>query len=164
MENSNHVLLNEELNLYWPDGFSVMTEEEQKAAFKTESTDRFGLHDKERHIIVFVWWHLSNPLIVKLAGSIENVVKQTEKKLSKTYKNHNYQFGGFFSTEVCGCSARGLRYDYTLGDIVQTCETIQFIYKSCCYTVSCYTRPELIEENHPILEKILQDMEITEEE
>ena len=162
MDNNNHVLLNEELNLYWPDGFSVMTKEELKAALRTEDPEKFGIHDKERHIILFVWWHISNPLIVKLAGNIQNVVKQTEKKLKKTYKDHQYRFLGFFPTKVCGYEAYGLRFEYTLGEITQICETIQFIYKSCCYTISYYTRPELDEQNQPVLQEILESISLEE--
>ena len=155
----NQALIHSQLSLSYPDGFREMDQEEMKRLYQDDNPDRWGIWDQERHIILTVLWHDSNVFLSALA-SAKDVAKSTEKQLKRGMKNHCYQFGGFFQTELSGQEAHGFRYSYHIGDIVQTAEALVLKRKNTCYTIYYYTREELDLVSRPVFERILRSIRL----
>lgn len=151
----NQVLVNNELSLSYPDGFHIMDGAELAQAYQNSNPNRWGIWDKDRHLIVSVFWHRTNRLLVSLADA-KSVAKSTERKLRKGLKSHGYSFHGFYERELCGQRTHGFHYQYQVGDVVQSGETIILKHGSLCYTIYCYTRKDTQLAGDPVFEEILR--------
>ncbi len=148
-------LIHDELEIAYPDGFAQMTAEELQQSYNNPYPNIWGIRDKERHIILTVFWKDSNEMISKLA-STESLAKRAEKALSKGMKKNAYRFGGSFTTTIAGCEAHGFHYGFIgAGDVAQEAETIVFKRGKTCYTLYYYTRPETAAANRPVHDAIL---------
>ena len=58
------------LSLTIPEGFHVMDVAELKRAYMDDNKDRWGIADKDRHIMVAVFWHESGGLVSALATDL----------------------------------------------------------------------------------------------
>ena len=50
-----------------PNGFYVLSAEELRLAYQSEDPNRWGMRDKERHIILTVMWKEYQIILVRLA-------------------------------------------------------------------------------------------------
>ena len=156
----NQALIHNELSLSYPDGFHEMDREEMKNLYLDDNPDRWGIWDQERHIILTVFWHDSNPILASLAGA-KDVAKSTEKRLKRGLKNHGYRFGEFYQTQLCGLEAHGFRYSYRIGEVVQAAEALVLKRKTACYTIYYYAREEQNPGSRPVFEQVLRSMRLT---
>ena len=146
------------LSLAYPDGFCELTPDELNQAYHSSYPNIWGIRDEERHAMLAIFWKDSNKLLGMLA-STESLAKRAAKLMAKAMKNHGYQFGGFFSTQLAGCEAHGFRYAFTgAGDVAQEAETIVFKHENTCYTVYYYTRPETAADNRATYEDLLASL------
>lgn len=138
-------LVHDELVVSCPEGFAVMGADEMKHAFLDDNPHRWGLWDKERHLMFVVTWHVSNAAIARLATPT-SLAKRAGKIAAKTYRGRNYrQLGDYYKTQLCGLDAAGFRYEFELQDseqqtVVQQGETVIFKNGACCYTLYWYER------------------------
>lgn len=125
-----------------PDGFSVMSAEELRQAYRNEDPNRWGIRDEERHIIVTVMWKAYTGLLGLFLSDLKAVCKKNEQLSSKGYAGHGYRCGGFFSLSVDGQPAEGYRFSYRVGDVEQSAETILIRQGRTIYSVTFAGRAE----------------------
>jgi hypothetical protein len=155
--NMNTEVVNGEIMIEVPEGFRVYDKAELDQAYTDSNPDRWGMTNDERHIVVSVFWHKNNALVVALAGSRE-ACKGTEKKLSKGLKNHGYVLEGFYQRDICGQKGHGFRHRYNLNGEEYISEVTLFMKGRVCYTVYCYTRSKDETANRQILSDIVDSM------
>lgn len=149
----NDVVVHGSLNLSYPDGFGVMDEEELRLLYQDDNTDRWGIWDKERHLIFVVYWHDSSALLGKMVGT-KSLAKRAERLLSKGLKANAYHCDGFYSTQVAGTEAEGFVYTYQVQDVNQVARVTVLRHGACCYTLYWYAR----EEGDPTDAQVLDDL------
>ena len=152
--------VNDSLEVSQPEGFRIMSHEELCQAYAFDYDCMWGMRDEERHVILAVFWKVSNKLVSSLA-SAKLVAEQAEKGLRRRYKKMGYHSDGLFETEVAGRKAWGFRYGHApAGAAEQTCETVVVKDGTCCYTIMYHTRAECAQENRALYEEILASMQI----
>lgn len=129
--------LHNELHLEYPEVFHVMSEEEQLKAYVDNNPNRWCIRDSERHIMISVFWHDSNKLLVKLT-SAKSLAKRAESHSKRAYKKYGYALLGFFSREVAGTETEGFQYEYTLNGKELVGKTIVLKHGSTCYMLYWY--------------------------
>ena len=150
--------INGELALPRPEGFVVMSPEELARAYTCDNSDRWGMWDKKRHIMVTVLWQRYNPLLAWLAD-MKTLVKRNEQLTSRGYKDHDYRLEGFRSRDVRGMAGEGYRFTYRLGDVVQRIDTVLVKKGRTVYSLSCIGRPENSAVDQAVFEAILDGIE-----
>ena len=157
----NTALVNNKMQFSYPDGFSVLSDEEIRQLYQTDNPDIYAIRNTERHITLAVFHHKTNTFLVKLA-SAKDVAKSTESRIRKGMKQAGYQLIGFNSREAAGQTGEGFRYQYSVQGIGQQCDVLVLKHQDTCYTVYYYTRPELSEENQKVYDDILDSITFTE--
>ena len=152
-------LINNELEVAYPDGFQEMSEAELHAAYKNEYKNIWGIRDTERHIIFTILWHDSHAKLLKVFDA-ESIAKRDEKIIAKGMKKLGYRSLGFFKTSLAGQEAHGFRYQYTNMGVGQDGEAFVFTQGKVAYKVYYYTRPELVETNRPIRDAMLMSLKL----
>lgn len=148
-------MVNDSLEISQPEGFRVMNHEELRRAYGLDYDCMWGMRDENRHVILSVFWKVSNRLISML-GSAKLVAEQSEKNLRRRYKKVGYHSDGLFEVEVAGLGGWGFRYGYSPeGSAVQSCETVVIKNGTCCYTIMYHTRAERAQANRALYEEIL---------
>ena len=155
----NQAVIHGQLFLVYPDGFHVMDVEELNQAFLDDNPNRWGIWDRERHIIIAVFWHESSAILSALAGA-KDVAKSTEKRLRKGLKRYGYESRGSFTTTLCGQETCGFRYAYRVGDVFQSAETVILKHGTCCYTIYYYAREEKDLVSYPVYEQVLRSLRL----
>ena len=61
-------IINNELEISWPEGFHRMNEAELRKAFKDNNPNRWGIMDEERHMMITVLWNRTNMLSAMTVG------------------------------------------------------------------------------------------------
>ena len=150
--------INGELSLPRPEGFAVMSPEELDRAYTCNSPDRWGIWNKERHIMVTMLWHRYNPLLAWLAD-MKTLVRRNEQVNRRGYKDHDYQLEGFWSRTVGGMAGEGYRFTYRLGDVAQRIDTVLIKKGRTIYSLSCVGRPENTARDEALFEAILDGIE-----
>ena len=125
-----------------PDGFCVMSAEELKQAYQSEDPNRWGMRNKERHIIMTVMWKAYHGLAGLFLSDLRAVCKKNEQLSSKGYAGHSYRCDGFFSLSVDGQPAEGYRFSYRIGDVEQSAETILIKQDKTIYSFTFAGRTE----------------------
>lgn len=152
-ERMETVKLNNDLDLSYPDGFHVMTEEELKKHKYFEGAPGFCIEDPERHIILSVSWRQANPFVAMIAGTAD-IARNMEAKIRKPMKKFDYQTEGFMKRDIGGRTADGFRYTYKVQDIVMCGESLSARNGSNFYYIHSYYRDALREESLAVLDGI----------
>ena len=148
-------IINGEMKVRVPDGFEIMDAETLKEAYMDDNPDRWGIRDRERHIVISVFYHRSSPALVKIAGNAGAVAKSTQSKLKKGLKDYAYSFGKYFDCTAGDLKASGFTYEYELKGIRQKAETVVAIKGNCCYTFYYYARKDGSPEDRRLFEDFL---------
>ena len=125
-----------------PDGFYVMSAEELRQVYQSDDPNRWGIWDKERHIMMTVIWKAYSGLAGLFLSDLKAVCKKNEQLSSKGYAGHGYRCDGFFSLSVDGQPAEGYRFSYRVEDVEQSAETILFRHGKTIYSVTFVGRAE----------------------
>lgn len=152
----NRSLINNELTVCYEDGFHTVSAGELNSMFRDTNPDRWGIWDKERHIIIAVFFHTSGGLLAKLFGDPQAIAKNNESVLKKTYRNSDYQFNGYYETEIAGHRAYGFEYEYSVGDVRQSERMDVIMHERTCYTFYCFARKEMKDESFAVYDGFLQ--------
>ena len=147
------ILVNNEVYMTVPEGFHVMIEEELRQLFGDADPARWGLWDKERHIMVILDWKEYSPLTLKLTN-VKKIATQNERIMEKGYKNNTFRLEGFFSAQVDGHEAEGYRYTYQVQGIGQKAESLLMIQKHTVYRLSFIGRTENEAADEPLYEEL----------
>ena len=154
----NTALINNELELAYPDGFHQMDGDELKKAFGIDN-DLWGIWDTENHIIVSVMWHTSNKLLASIA-STKGLLERVEKATAKAYAKASYKPIDTFETSACGEKALGFRFAFQMQDVAQTGQVMAFKHGAACYYIHCYERTELMDRSHPLFEQVFSTIKL----
>lgn len=161
-DNRHQVLLNGALSLAYPDGFHEMDRSELTQAFQDDNPDRWGIWDRERHIIIAVFWHRSGRLVSRLAKE-KDIVKSTEMKVRRGMKQSGYECSAFFSLQAAGRPAEGFRYTFAVQGIRQCAETVVLKDGNTCYTLYYYAREDGPAEDRRVFEEALASLKFRED-
>ena len=148
-----------------PDGFDRIPHDELEAIMNMQYDLMWGVHDKERHMLMCVTWKDSNKFLTKLVRE-KSFAKRIHERNSlvcmKRSDTSNYRRNGLTEREVSGASAlaHGFRFSYTLKGVDQEGEVLVFKRDIRCYTLLYYTRSEYAEQNRPVFEDILASLEV----
>lgn len=152
-------LVHEELSLSWPDGFQVMTANELKQLYLSNNPKRWGIWDKERHVMITVLWQEYHPLLNFLADP-KAMAKRNEQLTRRGYKKHDYRLESFLSMQFCGRNLEGYCFSYRLGDTAQRVETLLLKQKKCVYNFSCIGRKENEEKDRALFREVMNTLNI----
>ncbi len=150
----NTALINGVLNASYPEEFHVMDDKEMLEVYKNENPDRWCIRNKERGMILSVFWFKSFALLVKIADA-KVAVRRIANTLEKALGNMNFERGDLYARSLCGQKAWGFSYEYTLNDVDQHCEVVMLKHKSSTYTVYYYSDKDKDEENRRLFEAFL---------
>ena len=150
-------VLHDELSLSFPDSFEVMGDDELREGYLDDNPNRWGIWDRQRHVIIVVYWHDSNALLARMV-STKGLAERAERLMAKSYAGHGFQLGGFFEMEVAGHEARGFSYRYDLRGVGQSAETVVLKHGKCCYTLYYYAREGGKPSDHEAFENVLESM------
>ena len=148
-------VVNELISVEIPDGFYTMTPEELRQAYQNEKQNRWGMWNKERHVMVTVMWKEYPWLMRLLLSDVKAICRKNEEMAGKGYAGHGYECGGFFSVNVDGKKAEGYRFSYLVGDVEQSAETILFWYEKNIFSVTIGGRKENREADRELFDRII---------
>lgn len=151
--------INGQIEIMIPEGFHVMDAGELKQLYRDDNTDRFGIWDKDRHIIISVFWHESGKMLSMLADP-KSVAKGDELKMRKGLKNSGYACTGFFEKELCGKKTYGYGCEYDIGEIRQIAEAVILKKDNICYKFYYYARKNGPDTDHELFESVLDSVKI----
>ena len=150
----NNALIDDTLRVSYPEGFHVMDEQEMQEAYKNDNPCRWCIRDKERGMMLSVFWFKSFALLVRIADA-KAAVRKIASSMEKALGGMNYERGDLYARDICGQKAWGFGYEYTLNEVDQHCEVIMLKNKSSTYTVYYYSDKDKDEENRIVFEEFL---------
>ena len=148
-------LLNNELNLAYPDGFRVMSKEELSGYNFYSEAPGWCVNDAERHIMVSVSWKQVPSLFAKML-KVKDVAKSMEGQMAQAMKAFQYKLVEFTARTPGGKEAEGFRYDYTVQDTGMSGESLCVKNRNTFYYLHFYYRTALKEESMAVVDEILQ--------
>ncbi|MBR0462605.1 MAG: hypothetical protein IJJ00_07830 [Erysipelotrichaceae bacterium] len=146
-------LINDELEIVYPEGFHEMNETEKKEHNITDKNGSFCLSDEERHIIITVFWKNAGGLISALVKPHDAVVNM-EKAVSGQMQKFGYKFDEFIVREAGDKTADGYRYDYKVDGLEMSGESFIVKNSRTFYYIHSYYRTALKEESLKVLDEI----------
>ena len=109
-------IINNELEISWPEGFHRMSEGELRKAFKDNNPNRWGIMDEQRHMMITVLWNRTNMLSAMTVGP-KTVAYSVEHKIKTSFDKSSYHFKSYFPKKVSGRNAYGFRYEYMMDNV-----------------------------------------------
>lgn len=151
------MLLNNELNLSYPESFHIMDQEERsRLQFMTKGAGEC-IADPERHMILSVGWQTLG-LMPSLLLKTEDIAKKMCDSIRRSMEPYGYKNEALLSRNLDGSPAQGIRYQYAASEIEMTGESYVVKHKRTLYYFHCYSRTALEEENAGILDGILDSI------
>ena len=135
----NKVLINNELNLTLPDGFTRIGEEEVRKNYSSATENIWGAKNPDAHRSIFVLWKKVNRLLAAIADPGASV-KKTESDMKKLLESKSYRLDGFFTKDLKIGEVHGFSYEYKTEDVTQCATTAVLKHKGNIYTVNFYSR------------------------
>ena len=151
----NNVIINNELNLTYPDGFHEMSEEELTKYFSTPA-DRWGVFNSDEFILLSVKWTKAG--FKRTFTDAESYMIELEAILRRRLVN--YQRLLEFKTKVGGKKAQGIRFEYRVKDSVRihVGDLITFKYKKYFYSILYLTRKKNAAAARPAFQEVLNSV------
>ena len=151
------MLLNQELNISFPEGFHVLNDEERRGLRFIENGPGVCVSDPQRHILVSISWRTIGGFAALLLNTGDAAMKM-ESNISEAMKSYGYQLGGFIDKELDGLRAVGFRYDYQSQDIDMTAEAYLLKKGKVFYYFYVYARTEGKDDSLSVWETILNSI------
>lgn len=148
-------VVNQFISIDIPEGFHAMSAEELRQAYRDGNPNRWGMWDKERHVMVTIMWKDYPRLMKLLMLDLKAVCQKNEQMAAKGYAGNSYECGGFFSPSVDGKPAEGYRFSYRVGDAEQSAETILFRQDMTVYSITLAGRTENREADRSLFDGIV---------
>ena len=151
-----NTVINNELSVSYPDGFSVMKEDELKKFF-TRTVNRWGIWNKDIHTVISFSKTKSSALLSFITDE-KAVTKSIETGFKKTLLN--YRRKEEFMPTVCGKKSYGISFTYTASNnhAPQLGKLIVFKYNKCFYVVHCMVGEDYAEQGFQTLETVLDSV------
>ena len=147
------MVLNEELELTYPEGFHVMDEKEMSELHFLEEGAGLCLSDPQRHIILTVGW--KNAGLAGMMLNAKDAAKKAESAVAGAMKPFGIRSYGLEEGTVGGKKSYSFRYEYTAKETGMTGVTHTVKSGNTFYYFNYYGRTELNGESLPVLEEIL---------
>lgn len=147
------VLLNNELNLTYPDGFHEMGKEELSRQTFYDTAPDWSISDPDRHMVIAISWKRTNGLLAKLLNTKDMAVKM-EAKIKVPMQQYGYRLEGFVAREPGGRRGDGYRYVYEVQDTGMSGESIYLKNGNTFYYIHSYYRTSLKEDSLAVLDGI----------
>ena len=147
-------LLNNELNISYPDGFHVMDQSELSAYNFYAAAPGWCINDPDRHIMVSVAWKQIPGLFAKMLKTKE-VAKSMEGQMAQAMKAYDYRMDEFVSRTPGGKEAEGFCYQYKVQETEMSGMSFSIKNKNTFYYIHMYYRSALKDQSLPVLEEIL---------
>ena len=158
----NTVLIdNEYLAVTLPEGFDDIPHKELESLIGITYDCLWGVRDTDRHMLMYMTWKDSSKLLNKLASE-KAIAKRADKHFAKCRPGSGYTSKDMPERAVTGsdAGAHGFHFSYTVQGVDQEGEVWVFKHGKRCYTMCYYTRSEVAEQNHPVIDGILSSLEV----
>ena len=149
-------ILNKELALTVPEGFTLMSKEEMAQNATSYGPPKWAVKDPDRHMILSVAWKKS--LFASLLVSARETAQNVEGRLHKMMEQMGYERRQFVTADIDGLESHGIRYSYDTPSTRMTAQTLVVKKGSTFYYVHCYMRDTLLDESLPVLDEVLKTM------
>jgi hypothetical protein len=157
-QNMNKYTVNGEIKLEAAEGFQLMTAEEIAKLSSGDDSERFGLWDKERHVMFLVDAKKYSGFMLMMTD-IQKIAKRNEELNRKLYTNLGYEAEGGFKREVGGLSAEGYRFSFHVENANQSAVCLLVLHGKTVYRFTINGRTENREENEALFAEILDTIE-----
>ena len=137
----NSTIVNNEITVSYSDGFEIMSSEELDNAYVGVTDDKWGIWDKDNHVIITLLWQKANPMLVALAD-VKAIAMKNESMAAKMYKNNHYDGKGFFSETIDGKKAEGYWFEYDVASVRQQAASVLFKNRNNIYSLSVFARAD----------------------
>ena len=153
----NRVKINETLSIAVPEGFQHMSLNELNKLYQDENPDRWGIWDKDRHIIMTVLWK-RYPALLSALADLRAAARRNQQRTEKGYAGHDYRLEGFFSLKPGNVQMEGYRVSYRLDSISQCAETVLMKHRQTIYSMTCVGREENADTDSNIFREVLEGL------
>lgn len=150
----NAINLNNAVELYYPEGFHVLSADERSELNFIKEGNGDLIRDEERHVLISAAWAKINAMARLLLNS-KDVARSSEKVVAKAMSNDNYRLQGFRYLSIGGKEAQGYCYNYDKDGLTMYGESFCLKIKDALYYFHFYVRDNLKEENLPMWEEML---------
>jgi len=152
--------INGEIRLEAPEGFKLMTAEEMAKISNGDASGRFGLWDKEHHVMLLADWKRYNALWLKLTD-IRKIAKRNEELNRKPYANFSYKGQRTLSRTIGGLEAEGYRFSFRVEDVSQSAACMLVLHGNNVYRFTMNGRTENLEENEDLFAAVLDSVKFS---
>ena len=152
----NNAVINGELSVFYPDGFSVMEETELKKFF-TKIQNRWGIYNKDIHTIIS-FAKTKESTLLSFVTDAKSVAKGLEARYKISLKNYQRK------ESCCGIVLKNKAYTYSLtytaddADVKQCGRLIVFKFGKCFYTVYCTAREDCASQGYQALDAVMDSL------
>ncbi len=150
-------VLNDELNVSFPEGFHEMDPEERKNLNFLEEGEGSCFKDPDRHILVSIGWKTINGF-ASMMLSAKDIAGNMEKTFAQAMASTGYRFVDHLEKKAG--TLPGFRYAYTAQGIGMTGESFILKHGKTVYYLHVYVRTELLEESLAVTDAILDSVSI----
>lgn len=154
----NNVIINNEINLTYPDGFHEMNEEELAKYFSSPA-NRWGAFNSDEYIILSVNWTKAG--FKRTFTDAESFMIEIESGLRRRLVN--YQRLLEYKIKVANKKAHGIRFEYRVSDSVRihVGDIVTFKHKQNFYTVLYVSRKKNAAAVRPAFQEILNSITLS---
>lgn len=134
--------INNVISLEIPDSFQLMSSEELRDMSKNGGDPyRWGVRDRENHVLITVMWKEYSVILAWLAD-LKAIAKKNEQMTGKAYGKHEYRLLGFDSLKAGETKADGYRFSYSVEGIQQIVTNYLIKNGKTVYAFMCVGREE----------------------
>lgn len=152
-------VINEKIALEIPEGFQVMSADDLYKLYQENNFDRWGIWNRDRHIVITVSWQRV-PALLSVLADVKSIAKRNQQLAAKGYAGHNYREEGLFSAEAENVHLEGYRFSYDLQNFRQKAETLLMKYEKMIYNFTCVSREESAAEGSELFRNLIAGMKL----
>lgn len=149
--------LNNILDLTYPEGFHVLSDEERGKLQYLANGPGETLSDPDRHMMLSFGWQPLNGFTALLIG-IHDVSMKMKTLITASMAHLRFKEEKDLKRTIGGEKAEGFRFSYTAQEIPMTGESYVVKYKKTLYYFHYYTRTEFREGNQAVWDGILDSV------
>ena len=156
-----NTVLNEVLEISYPDSFRIMTAEEISQLNYYKKAPNWCIKDEENHILINISWKKAG-VLSSLILNEKDMIKSMDKCLSRQMQSYGYKSRGYKTEVISGKKAQAYSYTYEVGGTGMTGESISVKKGRMFYFIYTYARTENEETNAKIISDILASLSFKE--
>ena len=149
-------IINSAIEIEVPEGFERMYEEDLNTVYGNEDPNRWGIWDKEKHIMITLTWQ-KNGLLETIAD-LKKVRDNAMTDVSKIVTD--FKDMELTERKFSGEKAYGFRYGYRVEDVEQISEHLVIRHNGCLYALITACRKELLAASSMYTEAILNSIRL----